>query len=416
MPTHQAPTIVLGAGGAGIIAAWRAASLGTRVTVLERNAKIGVKLRISGGGRCNITHGGPMEQILAAFRPREARFLKPAFYRWSNTDVLSLLERYGIATVERANGRIFPAHGFADDVVEALATAARNAGATFHTQCAVESVTVLPHGGFQVITKSDTYQARRVIIATGGISYAKTGTTGDGIRWAHELGHTIVPLLPALAPIAVEPRHPAEWRGVALRDGRLSVWSNEKKIFSWDDDLLFSHEGLTGPAALEVSRTAAEAMGNSVVSLSFDFFPSNEFELLDQELHTTILAQRGKKIGSLLEALLPNRLVPAIAAAAEVDTNKRGYNLTKEERRALVRTLKEWRLGKVRSINIDRGEVTAGGVSLDEVNPQTMESRIVPGLFLCGELLDIAGPVGGYNLQAAFSSGYVAGESVTLIE
>ena len=406
MSSAISPVVIIGAGGAGMIAAWRAASLGASVILLEKNPKPGIKLLISGGGKCNVTHAGPMEDVRSRFLPREGRFLRPAFFRFSNDDIVRLLGERGVATYARPNGRVFPRSGNADDVVDALAGAVRDAGVDLRLNAAVTSVTATT-----VRVSGEDLRAHRVVIATGGVSYPKTGTTGDGIRWASALGHSVVPLRPALAPIGLHPPLPVAWRGVAIRGGELSLHQHGKRVFSWRDDILFSHEGITGPAALEVSRAAALALETGACALHFDFFPGREFADLDAALQSVITQYRGKMLVSLLEAWLPNRIVPALVQQAGVDPQKRGYVLTKEERRAVTHLLKDWMMGSVATIRIDRGEVTAGGVSLDEVDPHTMRSRKCASLLLCGEVLDIAGPVGGYNLQAAFSTGFVAGET-----
>jgi predicted Rossmann fold flavoprotein len=403
--------IIVGAGGAGLIAAWKCARAGVPVTVLERNARPGIKLLISGGGKCNITHAGPMAEVQKAFLPREARFLRPSFYRFANDDVLSLLTRRGVKTFARPNGRVFPESGRAKDVVQALIDSVKDAGGTIALGTRVKSIERDGDGVAGVIADGKFIPARLVILATGGISYPKTGTTGDGIAWARALGHTIVPLRPALAPIGTDPPLPKEWRGVALREGCLSVVAEGKKLASWPDDILVSHEGISGPAALEVSRPAAEALERGRVFLEFDFLPEIEFTALDRLLNERVQQQRGKMIATVLETWLPNRLAEPLLRSAGVDPAMRGHVLTAADRKKIVHLLKSWTIGRVSAINVERGEVTAGGVSLDEVDPQSMRSRRVKGLYLCGEMLDIAGPVGGYNLQAAFSTGFVAGES-----
>ncbi len=403
--------IIVGAGGAGLIAASRCALAGAPVTILERNSKPGIKLLISGGGKCNVTHTGPMEEVQKAFLPREARFLKPSFYRFTNSDVLSLLESHGVRTYARPNGRVFPLSGRAGDVVKALVDAVQMAGGTVVTGVRVESIERDRDGIAGVVAAGKFIPSRLVILATGGVSYPKTGTTGDGLSWALELGHTIVPLRPALAPIGIDPRLPGQWRGIALRGGCLSVIAGGKHVARWCDDILFSHEGITGPAALEVSRRAGEALDAGEVFLEFDFFPMKEFTMLDRTLNEHIQQQRGKMTGTILEGWLPNRMVEPLLRSVGVDPATRGHVLTATNRKKIIRLLKSWTIGRVSSINIERGEVTAGGVSLDEVDPRFMRSRRVKGLYLCGEMLDIAGPVGGYNLQAAFSTGFVAGEA-----
>ncbi len=407
--THS--IIVIGGGGAGLIAAWHAAGSGAEVILLERNKKLGIKLLISGGGKCNITHAGEMEEVRAAFIPHEARFLKPSFHSFTNQDVLRLLESRGLRSLVRENGRVFPVSGRASDVVDVLEYYNRNVGVDIRLNARVESVSVTDNGVAGVVVNGVTIPTGHVVLATGGVSYPRTGTSGDGYRWAEALGHRIVPLRASLAPIGIRPMLPIEWRGIALREGCLFIVSGGKRAFEWQDDILFTHEGISGPAALEVSRVAAEELEKGTPELRFDFFPEKEFIELDAELNQSILAQRGKQIATLLEAWVPNRMVGFLLRSINVDPAKRGHVLTRGERRTIVRLLKEWKIGDVSHVNIERGEVTAGGIALDEVDPKTMRSRKIKGLYLCGEVLDIAGPVGGYNLQAAFSTGYVAGET-----
>lgn len=411
MNDQSSRILIVGAGGAGLVAAWRCALAGAPVTILERNPKPGIKLLISGGGKCNITHAGPMEEVQKAFLPREARFLKPSFYRFTNSDIIDLLQQRGVKTYARPNGRVFPLSGRAGDVVQALVDTVQQAGATLWLNARVESVQQDAEGISGVMVAGKFLSSKTIVVATGGISYPKTGTTGDGLTWARQLGHTIVPLRPALAPIGVAPALPREWRGIALREGCLSVVAGGKRLDSWCDDILFSHEGITGPASLEVSRAAAEALEQGEAFLEFDFFPQKEFPVLDAALNEQIQQQRGKMIASVMEGWLPNRLVEPLLRSIGVDPSTRGHVLTSADRRKIVRLLKGWTVGRVSGVKVERGEVTAGGVSLDEVDPRTMRSRRVRGLYLCGEMLDIAGRVGGYNLQAAFSTGFVAGES-----
>jgi predicted Rossmann fold flavoprotein len=231
------------------------------------------------------------------------------------------------------------------------------------------------------------------------------------VDWGGKLGHAIVPLRPALAPMRIAPSLPPDWRGVAVRGGRLSVHKGGKQIDAFEGDILFTHEGISGPASLGLSRSAAHAMEKGKVALHYDFFPASEFTDLDNTLNQLVLANRGKQIDSILRGMLPDRIVPFLLESVHVPASTRGYVLTREARRSIVGLLKSWRIGNIGGIELDRGEVTAGGISLDDVVPQTMESRKVKGLYFAGEVLDIAGPIGGYNLQAAFSTGFVAGSA-----
>ncbi len=403
--------VVIGAGGGGILAAWSAARHGAHVLLLERNQRPGIKILISGGGKCNVTHAGTVEELLQAFVPRERRFLKPSFFAFSNDDIQKMLEVEGVNTLARMNGRVFPTEGTSRDIMRAFVSILDREGVNLKTSCPVNRLLVANDAIRGVIVGRTTIAATQVVLATGGVSYPKTGTTGDGYRWAEEAGHTIVPLRPALAPIGIEPPLPPEWRGVALRDGCLSAVQNNRTIASWAGDILFSHEGVTGPAALEVSRSAALALERGPVEITFDFFPGRDFASVEQDLLERIRSHSGRTLETLLDSWMPNRIVPWMLQSIGVDPQTRGYVLQREQRKAIVGLLKAWRIGRAGTIALARGEVTAGGVSLGEVDPKTMESRIVKGLYLCGEVLDIAGPVGGYNLQAAFSTGYVAGKS-----
>jgi len=410
-PSDNPPILVIGAGAAGMIAAWRAAALGAPVVLLERNRKPGVKILISGGGRCNITHAGDMESLRGKFLPNEGRFLKAAFHRFTNRHIVQLVEEGGVPTSTREDGRVFPERGRAEDVLAVLTGLLRSAGVRMVTETRVEGLVVADGAVRGVATAEGIIGAAHVVVAVGGASYPKTGTTGDGYRWAAAAGHTVVPIRPALAPIGVEPGLPAAWRGVAVRDGELLLFHRGRKRHAWRGDILFSHEGITGPAALEVSREAALAREEGDGELRFDFFPDMAHGDLDAALQRAVESQRGKMLGTVLEAMIPARIVAGLFAGAGVELSRRGHVLTREDRRKAVGVLKEWRMGPVGTIVMERGEVSAGGVALDEVDPRTMRSRKVRGLYLCGEVLDIAGPVGGFNLQAAFSTGYVAGET-----
>ncbi len=403
--------VIIGGGGAGIIAAWRAAARGCSVLLLERNVRLGTKILISGGGKCNVTHEGAIDDLLAAFLPSERRFLKPAFYRFSNGDIQELLAAGGIRLAARPDGRMFPVNGIAKDVMRALSRllADHHVNTRFHQH--VEEILADHEGVCGVRVGQTVIPARQVILATGGASYPQTGTTGDGFAMARILGHTIVPVRAALAPIQVTPSLPRDWRGVAIRGGSLSALHNGRQIAKWEGDVLFTHEGLSGPATLEVSRAVAVAAESGAVSLFLDFFPGKEADVIDEELQSMIKMQGGRMVATLLEPLLPNRIIEGMMRSVDVEPTTRGHVLTREGRGAIVGLLKKWPLGKVAGVPLERGEVTAGGVALNEVNPHTMRSRRVKGLYLCGEVLDIAGPVGGYNLQAAFSTGYVAGDS-----
>ena len=403
--------MIIGGGGAGLIAAWKAASMGAPVLLLERNSKPGIKLLISGGGKCNVTHEGPMDEMGKAFLKREDRFLRYAFHSFSNDDIRNLLAQGGVKTFVRPDGRVFPASLRAGDVVGALVENVRSSGGEIRLNARVTGI--LSEGGkvTGVTLEGSSIASGLVIVTTGGASYRKTGTTGDGVSWGAKLSHTIVPIRPALAPLRVTPVLPSEWRGVAVRGGQLTLESRGRRIESWVGDILFTHEGISGPAALGLSRSAAHALEQADVILRFDFFPREDFPVLDSRLNALIASGRGKQIDSILCGMLPDRIVPFLLGLAGVPATTRGYVLTRDARRSIVGILKGWTIGRVGGVDLDRGEVSAGGISLDDIDPRTMGSRKIKGLYMAGEVLDLAGPIGGYNLQAAFSTGFVAGIS-----
>ncbi len=403
--------VVIGGGAAGMLAARRAAEGGAKVTLLEKNERLGMKILISGGGKCNLTHDGPMEEIRAKFRPNEARFLKPAFYRFTNQQFLQILHDRGMATYTRPDGRIFPTEpANAKDVVALLTQYVTEAGVQVRYGAAVTGLVAKAGRLVGVQASGQILPCSRAIVSVGGSSYPATGTTGDGWKWLTGLGHTLVPLRAALAPLYLADAEP-DWSGIALRETtlRARLSPGGKEFARWTGDLLFTHKGVSGPTALGVSREIAERETGSAVEA--DLAPGQTWEELQADLRRQIAETPRKTAASLAAPFVPARLLEPLLSAAGIPGETRGAHLPAKALNKLVTTLKAWPLGTVRHVPLERGEVVAGGIALDEVDPQTMRSRLIAGLFLCGEILDIAGPVGGYNLQAAWSTGWVAGES-----
>jgi predicted Rossmann fold flavoprotein len=408
----QNDVIVIGGGAAGMIAAWRAAAHGADVVLLEKNKKLGIKILISGGGKCNITNGSDIQSMLKQFQTNESRFLKYSFHVFTNTQLLEIFHQQGVETYTRENGKVFPKSHNADDVVTALLKLLDGTGVIIHFNSAVTDIARCTDGSFQIKTTFDEFFAKKVIIATGGSSYQKTGTTGDGFSWAEKLGHTIIPIRPALAPIYLEPTPPSLWQGTPIRECSLMAICGNQIIAEWHGDMLFTHLGISGPASLEISKNAfVEFALGKLVTIHVDFYPEYSPDELEEKLLGEVALNVNRSVINFTEQLVPQRLAEYTLLQANIDGNKKLHQLKKEERKSLSSTLKRCFLGAVKEIPLDRGEVTAGGIALHEVDPTSMESKLVKGLFLCGEILDIAGPVGGYNLQAAFSTGYVAGEN-----
>lgn len=402
--------IVVGAGAAGILAALRAAELGAKVILYEKTGRLGTKITISGGGKCNITHHGTVEHVLSAFRPNEARFLRPSFYKYPPERIVELLVARGLEVMVRPDGRIFPVHQNAKDVVAMLESALREAKVEIRTNCEVTGIE-LSAGAISGI-RFGTEQVRacqRLIVAVGGSSYPGTGTTGDGFGWAKALGHTVVPVRAALAPIYLEVDR-SELSGVALRGVTVRARA-QKELARWTDDLLFTHHGVSGPCALGISREIAEVGRGTPVRVLVDILPAQTPEQVQSELISCAQRNPHQKVISWVSHAMAERIALRLMTELGLPSDLAFGKLEKKARNRLVESLKGWDLGLVRHVPLEKGEVVAGGISLDEVDPQTMESHLIRGFYPCGELLDIAGPVGGYNLQAAWSTGWVAATS-----
>jgi len=407
----MAKVIVVGGGAAGLVAAWRAASLGHGVTLLEANGRLGVKLRISGGGKCNITHDGPPKALLAAFPTDQARFLRPSLHAFGNGAVLDLLRREGVETYTRDNGRVFPLDhpGSAGAVVAAFEALAHRAGVAVRTGARVTAL----EGGVPRLNALFADGARLgadlYILATGGASYPETGTRGEVLGWLKQLGVPVRPWFPALAPIPLVHPRPA-WEGVALRDGelRLSAGPGGRRLATFPGDLLFTKSGLSGPAALELSQAVEQARRDGAAWLTHASLLEAS-ETVDASLQAEARLNPRLRAATWLQRHLPERLVDDLLEEAGLARGLMLKDLSKAARKALVGLATALPLGAPQPVPLARGEVAAGGVDLAAVDPRTMALRGWDNLRVCGELLDLDGPVGGYNLQAAFSTGYAAG-------
>jgi predicted Rossmann fold flavoprotein len=412
---------IVGGGAAGIFAALGARVEGADAVIYERNPRLGIKILISGGGKCNITHDGTPAELEEGFIPREARFLRYALHEVTPADVLDLLHGEGVETFTRPNGRVFPTSGRAEDVLGAFERALERAGAEIRTRARVEGIQVEDERAVGIVVDGVVEPCDAVVVATGGTSYRKVGTTGDGIEWGRELGLEIVPVRAALAPIYFPTPPPADWQGVALRDvllravldgAPLPFLKKDGYIAEWRGDLLLTHRGVSGPTVLEVSRIAAlMAESGAAPSLVVDLLPDVSPGELLERWEERLAASGRTEVQTFVEGIAPRAVVPAILDAAGVQSGTKVSSVTRAGRTSLLATLKGWIVGLVGEIPIDRGEVTAGGIALTEVSPRTMQARRVGALYVAGEALDIAGSVGGYNLQAAFATGYVAGRS-----
>ena len=414
--------IVIGAGAAGLIAAGRAAEMGADVILLEKMREAGKKILVSGQERCNITNTAPLEKFLTHYG-RNGRFLRNAFHRFFRDELLALLKRYGVATQDERGGRIFPASGQAGDVRDALLRYATSHRVDVRYHAEVQRLLIEDGAIFGVDLLTGTrIPAHAVILATGGAAWPATGSTGDGYRMAQEAGHTIVPLRPALVPLTVAERALAKTlQGVSLRNVACTFYTQKgdgpAKMLRIPypmpptGEMLFTHFGVSGPLMLTASLAAVDALrSGTTVTLAIDLKPG----MTEQDVHARLQREfeehAHRLLPNLLKGWIPATLADALAGLSGVVADRPVHTIRAEERARLVALLKDFRWEITGSLPLAAGMVTAGGVALKEVDPVSFESRLVHGLHITGETLDIAADTGGFNLQAAFSTGYLAGE------
>lgn len=404
--------IVIGGGPAGLMAAGMAAQQGARVNLLEKKDRVGSKLRITGKGRCNITADVDMDSLIKGI-PGNGRFLYSPFHEFSNVDLIKFFNKRGLQTkVERGN-RVFPESDKAQDVVDLLADYARQSGVKIHTAASVQGIR-LEHGQIRgVETNSGYWPADAVIIATGGMSYPGTGSTGDGYRWARSVGHNIIDPRPGLVPLVAEESWIKDLQGLSLKNVAATAFTAEGKKINEDfGELLFTHFGLSGPIILSMSRDIGDYMyrRKQSVKIKLDLKPALSEEKLDERLLRDFDKYSRKLFKNSLNDLLPQKLIAVFINLSGIDPEKPCHQISRSERLEIVKLLKNFVLTITGTRPITEAIVTAGGINVKEVNPKTMESKLAKGLFFAGEVLDVDGYTGGYNLQAAFSTGYVAGK------
>ena len=407
----MANVLVIGGGAAGLLAGIAAAQSGARTVILEKMHRPGKKILITGKGRCNITNNCDLQEIIKNI-PGNGRFLNSALRRFTNQDIVQLLEDNGLPTKVERGGRVFPVSDKAVDVVDTLVKIYKNYGGRLLTDCKVKSITA----EFGKITGAVTadgqkFTADTVILAAGGSSYPGTGSDGSGVKLAKALGHTIVPLAPSLVPLESDSPYIAGLQGLSLRNIEGTVYADGKKIGSEFGEMLFTHFGVSGPIILSLSKCVAEAFakGAQDVELAIDLKPALDKDKLDARLQRDFTQYSRKQMPNGMKDLLPQRLIAPVLDQAFIDEEKFVNQLSRAERRRLVDVLKAFTVPITGTRPIAEAIVTAGGVSLKEIDPKTMESKLIKGLFFAGEVMDIDGYTGGYNLQAAFSTGYAAG-------
>ncbi|MFA5411167.1 MAG: NAD(P)/FAD-dependent oxidoreductase [Candidatus Omnitrophota bacterium] len=405
--------VVVGAGPAGMMAAIRAGELKQDVTLIEKNSLPGRKLLLSGKGRSNITNACTLELFLKRFS-KNGQFLRDAFKKFFNQDLINFFEKRGLQLKTERQLRLFPVTDKSSSVLEVLRKELAKNKVKLYFKTRVKDMVIRDAGIKGLLLADGKFMpADKVILATGGVSYSFTGSSGDGLELAGKLGHQIVPMRPGLVPLETRQRYPLE--GLTLKNIRLNFSDGQRRITSEIGELLFTHCGISGPLVLSLSGQIADWLQeNKSVRVEIDLKPALSVEQLDARLLREFKSDAKKALKNILKNLMPKKLAEVFPGILKINPDKKASQITRLERESMVTLLKAWRLNIIRARPIEEAMVTRGGVSLKEINPRTMESRLIRGLYFCGEMIDVDADTGGFNLQAAFSTGYLAGESASL--
>ena len=403
------PIIVIGAGAAGLMAATTAAMYGKKVLVLEKMPRPARKIMITGKGRCNLTNNTDLNGLIAN-TCRNARFLYSAFSRFGAEDTISFFERTGVPLKTERGNRVFPVSDKSVDIVDALVNSAKKSGVKILNK-EVEDI-LTKNGAVSGVKCSDgtVIPCESLLIATGGKSYPTTGSTGDGYTFAEKLGHTVTELRPSLVPMEVYEGFPEQLSGLSLKNVSLTIQNGGKICFKEQGEMLFTHFGISGPLVLSASASIEKLSDDCKAFI--DLKPALSEEQLDKRLLRDFEDLKNKELGNSLDSLLPKKLILPVIASAGIPPKTRVNALTKEQRLSLVKTLKALPLTVTALRSFNEAVITRGGVSVKEIDPKTMASKIVEGLFFAGEVIDVDAFTGGFNLQIAFSTGYLAGENM----
>lgn len=401
--------IVVGGGAAGMMAAVFAARNGQNVQLLEKNEKLGKKLFITGKGRCNITNAADIEDLFTAVISNP-KFLYSGFYSFTNQQVIDFFEELGVKTKIERGERVFPVSDHSSDVIAAFSRELKLLGVSvsLHTEvrellCEQDKVCGV------LLTNGKKMKADAVIVATGGISYPSTGSTGDGYRFAKETGHRVTELLPSLVPMEVRQWYAKELQGLSLRNIEIRITDGKKKLYEEFGEMLFTHYGVTGPVILSASSVVGKTLRKKELTLHIDLKPALSEEQLDKRILREFDANHNKQYKNSIDSLFPAKLKPIMIELSEIEPEKKVNEITKEERQRLVHLIKDFTMTLTGLRGYNEAIITKGGVSVKEIDPGTMESKKMKGLYFAGEVLDLDAVTGGYNLQIAWSTGYLAG-------
>jgi len=401
--------IVVGGGPAGLFAAGFAGRQGARVLLLEKNAHCGAKLLITGKGRCNVTHSEDDPRKFVEYFGRNGRALLTALYAFGVKDVVAFFEERGVPLTIERGGRVFPQSGEALDVQRALEAFVHSAGVELRTSCTVKQLLIEDRRVKTLETTAGFFAAGNVVLATGGLSYPETGCTGDGYAWAGTCGHRLVTPQPALVPVQLRENWTAEVSHFNLRNVRVILTVEGKKIAERFGEAFFTSSGIGGPIILDLSSRIRDALKEGEVKLLLDLKPAVTTELFDKRLQRELAEHSNQDFGNSLGSLLPRDMIPVFLRLVGIDPKKKCHSVTKAERQRLLKLFKELELEVTGCEGFRRAIITAGGISLQDIDMRSMRSKRVENLFFAGEIIDLDGPTGGFNLQECWSTGYLAG-------
>ncbi|ARU62173.1 aminoacetone oxidase family FAD-binding enzyme [Tumebacillus avium] len=411
--------IVIGGGPSGLMAAISAGLHGAKVLLLEKGDKLGRKLLISGGGRCNVTNNKDTDELIKHI-PGNGRFMHGPFSVFDNRDIISFFENLGIKLKEEDRGRMFPVSDKAKSVLDALLRKMDELDITIKTTTPVAHVRYEDgHVAGVQLRGGGSFDSKSVIIAVGGMSVPKTGSTGDGYAWAREAGHTITELYPTEVPIKSKELWIRDLQGLSLRQIVLTVLNAKgKKVIEHEGDMIFTHFGISGPAVLRCSQFVVKELkkGGNTVQMLLDLLPDKRLDEVQNELYKLAENEPKKAFKNVIKGYIPERMIPLYLSKAGLQEDTTFANLPKKPLTELAGLLKALPIAATGTLSIEEAFITGGGVHLKEVTPSTMQSKLMPGLFFCGEVLDLHGYTGGFNITVAFSTGYVAGKSAAELE
>lgn len=408
--------IVIGGGPAGMMAAITAAENGYKVTLLEKMERLGRKLLITGKGRCNITSSLPIEEFIQN-TPGNGQFLYSCFKNYTNKDIIEFLKKQGLKVKEERGNRIFPVTDKSLDVLECFENRLKELNVDIRYKTKVTGI-IPKEDKLQVKTENDTLEAEKIILATGGKSYPLTGSTGDGYKLAEKLGHTVTKIKPSLVPLESYDKNVCRnLQGLSLKNVQIQLKNEENNKIIYEDfgEMLFTHFGVSGPIILSSSahlvryKNIEELLKNKKIALKIDFKPALSEEKLDDRILRDFAELKNKQFKNSLDKLLPQKLIPIIIEKSKISPEKKVNEITKKERKNLVKLLKDFEIYVSNFRSIEEAIITSGGINIKEINPKTMESKLVKGLYFAGEIIDVDSYTGGFNLQIAYSTGYTAG-------